>query len=53
MHYLIVDPAGPPVVHHRRLEGGKIETTLVPADGILKLDPPGLEVPAMSLTGDR
>jgi Uma2 family endonuclease len=42
-HYLIVDPDGPPLVHHRRQGDGTILTTIVP-DGVLRLDPPGIEV---------
>jgi Uma2 family endonuclease len=42
-HYLIVDPAGPPVIHHRRQDDGTILTSIV-RDGKLMLDPPGVEV---------
>jgi Uma2 family endonuclease len=43
-HYLIVNPDTGRVVHHRRDEtSGKIETKIV-ADGVLALDPPGIEV---------
>ena len=42
-HYLIVNPNGPPVVHHRRQPDGTILTRLV-GDGTLKLDPPGIEI---------
>jgi hypothetical protein len=42
-HYLIVDPDGPPVVHHRRQGDGTILTRIV-HDGVLTLAPPGLEV---------
>ncbi len=42
-HYLIVDPDGPPVVHHRRQADGTILTSIV-HDGTLTLDPPGIEV---------
>ena len=42
-HYLIVDPDGPPVVHHRRQADGTILTTIV-HDGVLTLAPPGIEV---------
>ena len=42
-HYLIVDPDGPPVVHHRRQPDGTILTSIV-HDGVLTLAPPGLEV---------
>lgn len=42
-HYLIVDPDGPPLVHHRRQAVGTILTTIV-HDGVLALAPPGIEV---------
>jgi Uma2 family endonuclease len=42
-HYLIVNPDGPPVVHHRRQGDGTILTSIV-QDGTLMLDPPGIEV---------
>ena len=42
-HFLIVNPSGPPVVHHRRQPDGTLLTRLVD-DGILKFDPPGIEI---------
>ena len=42
-HYLIIDPDGPPVIHHRRHGDGTILTTIV-HDGVLTLAPPGIEV---------
>ena len=42
-HYLIVDPDGPPLVHHRRQGDGTILTTIV-QDGVLTLVPPGIQV---------
>ncbi len=42
--YLIVDPDGPPVIHHQRQAEGTILTRLV-SDGALRLDPPGFEIP--------
>jgi len=42
-HYLIVDPDGPPVLHHRRQADGTILTAIV-HDGVLELAPPGIEV---------
>lgn len=42
-HYLIVDPDGPPVIHHRRQPDGTILTSIV-HDGVLTLAPPGLEL---------
>jgi Uma2 family endonuclease len=42
-HYLIVDPDGPPVLHHRRQGDGTILTSIV-HDGVLTLSPPGIEM---------
>jgi Uma2 family endonuclease len=42
-HYLIVDPDGPPVIHHRRQPDGTILTSIV-HDGTLTLAPPGIEL---------
>ncbi len=42
-HYLIVDPEGKAIVHHRRAASGAIETKLVDS-GDLTLDPPGLTI---------
>jgi Uma2 family endonuclease len=42
-HYLIIDPDGPPVIHHRRQADGTILTTIV-HDGVLTLAPPGIDV---------
>jgi Uma2 family endonuclease len=42
-HYLIIDPDGPPLMHHRRQADGTILTTIV-HDGALTLAPPGIEL---------
>src|SRR5262249_10897872 len=42
-HYLIVDPDGPPVIHHRRQAHGTILTSLV-HEGRLTLSPSGIDV---------
>jgi Uma2 family endonuclease len=42
-HYLIIDPEGLPLLHHQRQSDGSIRTTIV-AEGVLRLDPPGLEL---------
>lgn len=42
-HYLIIDPEGPPVLHHMRQADGSIRTTIV-ADDILLLEPPGIDI---------
>ena len=43
MHYLIVDPDKPLVLHHARGSGETILTRVV-AQGTIELDPPGLSV---------
>jgi Uma2 family endonuclease len=40
-HYLILDPEGRTVIHHRRGESGDVETQVL-TDGPLRLEPPGL-----------
>jgi Uma2 family endonuclease len=42
-HYLIVNPEGPPVIHHRRQADGTILTQIV-HDGTLRLDPPAIDI---------
>ena len=42
-HYLIIDPEGPPILHHWRRPDGTILTSIIPS-GPIKLDPPGLEI---------
>jgi Uma2 family endonuclease len=42
-HYLVVTPRSRAVVHHRRDEVGNITTTIV-RDGLIRLDPPGIEL---------
>jgi Uma2 family endonuclease len=42
-HYLIVDPEGPPIVHHSRQPDGTI-LRLEVHEGALALSPPGIEV---------
>ena len=48
MHYLILEPEERALVHHKRAEGGLIETRILYA-GALALDPPGLELPVPAL----
>ncbi len=43
-HVLLVDTVKQVIVHHRRVSETKFETTTISA-GILRLDPPGLEIP--------
>ncbi|MDX2157621.1 MAG: Uma2 family endonuclease [Hyphomicrobiaceae bacterium] len=47
-HYLIVNPDGPPVIHHSRQADATILTRIL-AEGELQLDPPGLEVTVAEL----
>ena len=42
-HYLIVDPTRPLILHHTRAAGEAIGTRIV-REGIITLDPPGLEL---------
>ena len=42
-HYLIVDPTQPSVIHHSRATGDTILTRIV-TQGVIILDPPGLEI---------
>jgi len=42
-HYLIIDPEKPLVIHHARGENGVIATRII-RDGLLRLEPPGLEL---------
>jgi Uma2 family endonuclease len=42
-HYLIVDPTKPLIVHHTRGSDGTILTHIV-HDGVIALEPPGLEL---------
>lgn len=43
MHYLVIDPDKPLVLHHARNADGTILTRIV-SDGTLGLDPPGIEI---------
>jgi Uma2 family endonuclease len=47
-HYLIVDPGKPPLIHHQRQGDGTILTRLV-SEGVLRLEPPGLEIQGEAL----
>lgn len=42
-HYLLLNPQGPPLVHHRRQPDGSILTRII-SGGSIRLDPPGLEL---------
>ena len=49
VHYLVLDPNGPMVIHHRR-RGNGIETRIL-SIGTLDLDPPGLTVSVRDMFG--
>lgn len=42
-HYLIVDPEGPPVIHHHRRQDGQVVPSIVHED-MLTLAPPGIDL---------
>ena len=52
VHYLIVYPDEPLVIHHRRIEDGKILTSIL-REGAVTLDPPGLEFALSQLYGEQ
>jgi Uma2 family endonuclease len=47
-HYLILDPDARTAIHHKRGQGEVIETGIF-KDGVLRLEPPGLEIPVRDL----
>jgi len=49
-HYLIVDPTKPLIVHHARGGDGTIQTNIV-HDGVIALEPPGLELKLADVYG--
>jgi len=49
-HYPILDWQDRAVTHHKRGASGTIETEVL-SEGVLKLDPPGIEIPLASLFG--
>ena len=51
MHYLIVDPVKRLVIHHRR--GAEVIESRIVADGVLRLEPPGLDVPVAGMFADH
>lgn len=51
VHYLIVDPSEPMIVHHARGAGGDIITRVV-TEGTIALDPPGLEIAVEDVYAD-
>ncbi|PIK69699.1 Uma2 family endonuclease [Methylobacterium frigidaeris] len=51
VHYLLIDPRRPCVIHHRRT-GTAIETRIV-TEGSMALDPPGMALAVADLFGER
>lgn len=51
MHYLMMHPDDRVLVHHKRAEGGLIETRIY-SEGALRLDPPGLDLTISDLFGE-
>jgi len=47
-HYLILDPDSRTAIHHKRGQGEILETRIF-KDGVLRLEPPGLEIPVRDL----
>ena len=43
-HVLLVNATAKIIIHHKRAAGGGVHSETI-SDGILKLDPPGLEIP--------
>ncbi len=50
VHYLIVDPAQPLIIHHVRQPGDAFLTRVV-RDGTIVLDPPGMEIAIVDIYG--
>lgn len=50
-HYLLLDADRRRVIHHRRGAEGLIETRIL-SEGVLRLDPPGLEADVADLFGE-
>ncbi len=48
MHYLILDPERRVLIHHKRGQGDVIETRIL-TEGVVRLDPPGLEAPVAAM----
>lgn len=50
VHYLIVDPNAPVILHHSRGRGDDINTLIV-TEGVITLDPPGLTLALTDIYG--
>ncbi len=51
MHYLMVDPLRPLILHHARTAGATALTHIV-TEGTISLDPPGLTLAVTDIYGD-
>lgn len=51
-HFLIIDPEGPPLIHHARQDDGTILTRLV-QDGAVTMNPPGVEIAVEDVFGEH
>jgi Uma2 family endonuclease len=47
-HYLILDPERRVAIHHKRGQGDIIETRIL-SEGVIRLDPPGIEAPVAEM----
>ena len=47
-HYLILDPERRVAIHHKRGQGDIIETRIL-SEGVVRLDPPGIEAPVAEM----
>jgi Uma2 family endonuclease len=47
-HYLILETDARMLIHHKRGQGDVIETRML-SEGLLRLDPPGLEIPVLEM----
>jgi Uma2 family endonuclease len=45
MHYLVCDPEDKAIIWHQRVPGGGIQPPIVMTSGVIRLDPPGLDLP--------
>jgi Uma2 family endonuclease len=48
LHYLIIDPDAPLIIHHERGGDGEILTRIL-REGVARLDPPGIDLPLASI----
>ena len=53
MHYLIVDPLRPLILHHARGDGGEVVLTHIVSEGTIALDPPGITLAVAEIYEQR